>query len=101
MPEIKKEDEVQEKPDNATTDNKRGLIYTSKPKDVDDLKVISGVGPVLEQKLNNFGIYTYKQIADWTEANIEEFDNLLSFKGRITRDNWLSQATELDAKKKA
>lgn len=86
---------------NTSNDEKRGLVYTSKPDQVDDLKIISGVGQVLEQKLNDFGIYTYKQIADWTEANIEEFDDLLSFKGRITRDNWPSQAADLDAKKNA
>ncbi len=88
-------------PENTTTDEKRGLIYTSRPDDVDDLKVISGVGPVLEKKLNNFGIYTYRQISIWTESNIAEFDELLSFKGRITRDNWVAQATDLHAKKNA
>ncbi|MCP5536424.1 MAG: NADH-quinone oxidoreductase subunit J [Akkermansiaceae bacterium] len=88
-------------PANTSTDEKRGLVYTSKPDEADDLKVISGVGSVLESKLNDFGIYTYKQIADWSEANIEEFDNLLSFKGRITRDDWLTQAAELHAKKNA
>ncbi|BDS08943.1 hypothetical protein NT6N_39830 [Oceaniferula spumae] len=83
------------------THERRGLIYTSRPDDVDDLKVISGVGPKLEEKLNEFGIYTYKQVANWSEKNIEEFDDLLSFKGRITRDNWLTQAAELHAKKNA
>lgn len=85
----------------TTTDEKRGVIYTTAPETADDLKVISGVGPVLEQKLNDFGIYTYKQIADWTETNIAEFDELLSFKGRITREDWLTQAAELHAKKNA
>ena len=86
-------------PEGSSIDEKRGLIYTDKPADIDDLKVISGVGPVLENKLNDFGIYTYKQIADWSEANITEFDDLLTFKGRILRDNWLTQAAELHAKK--
>jgi len=93
------EDKVDASPTNSTTDEKRGLIYTSAPDDVDDLKVISGVGPVLEKKLNNFGIYTYEQVANWTETNVDEFDGLLSFKGRITRDDWLTQAAELHAKK--
>ena len=90
-----------EQPSNTSTDSKRGLIYTERPDDADDLKVISGVGPVLERKLNDFGIYTYKQVADWSDENITEFDDLLSFKGRITRDNWLDQAAELHAKKNA
>ncbi len=83
----------------TTVDEKRGIIYSSAPTDVDDLKKISGVGPVLETKLNEFGIYTYAQVSDWTPENITEFDNLLSFKGRIERDNWLEQAKELHEEK--
>ncbi len=85
--------------ENTTHDEKRGLIYTSRPDDIDDLKIISGVGPVLEAKLHDFGIYTYQQIALWTEENIAEFDELLTFKGRITRDDWLTQAADLHSKK--
>ncbi len=80
---------------------KRGRIYTSAPTLVDDLKVISGVGPVLEKKLNDFGVYTYLQISEWTVSNIAEFDELLTFKGRIERDNWVQQAKELHDKKYA
>jgi predicted flap endonuclease-1-like 5' DNA nuclease len=59
------------------------------------LKEISGVGPKLEEKLNSIGIYKFEQIANWTEENIREFDELLSFKGRIERDEWLTKAKEL------
>lgn len=76
-----------------------GLVYESAPEEVDDLKKISGVGPALEAKLNGFGIYTFQQIADWTPENIVAFDNLLSFKGRIERDNWLEQASTFLAEK--
>lgn len=81
--------------ENAVIDEKRGLIYTSAPTEADDLKVIKGVGPVLEKKLNEIGIYTYKQVADWNPEHVEEFDRILDFPGRIARDNWLAQATEL------
>lgn len=74
-----------------------GLVYETAPDVVDDLKKISGVGPALETKLNGFGVYTFQQIADWTPENIEAFDNLLSFKGRIERDGWLEQAKTLQA----
>ena len=77
------------------TNADRGQVYDEAPANVDDLKVISGVGPALEGKLNGFGIYTYEQIANWTPENILAFDDLLSFKGRIERDNWLDQAKEL------
>jgi small subunit ribosomal protein S2 len=61
----------------------------------DDLKKISGVGPVLEQKLNDLGIYHYWQIAGLTPEDITEVDDGLNFKGRIERDGWLKQAKDL------
>ena len=61
----------------------------------DDLKKLSGVGPVLEKKLNEAGITSYAQIAAWKAKDIEEFDEKLSFKGRIEREGWVDQAKEL------
>lgn len=61
----------------------------------DDLKKISGVGPALEKKLNNLGIYYYSQITAWTPENIAYVDDQLSFHGRIERDDWVAQATSL------
>lgn len=86
-------------PSGGTVDEKRGLIFTEAPAEVDDLKEISGVGPALEGKLNENGIYTYAQIAGWNADNIAEFDDLLSFKGRIDRDDWLTQAKTLHEEK--
>jgi predicted flap endonuclease-1-like 5' DNA nuclease len=86
-------------PESAKSDEKLGVIYDSRPDDADDLTGLNGVGPVIADKLNDLGIYTFKQIADWTEENKSEFDILLSFKGRIDRDDWISQATELHSNK--
>ncbi|MHA1559156.1 MAG: 50S ribosomal protein L21 [Alphaproteobacteria bacterium] len=61
----------------------------------DDLKRISGVGPVLEGKLNALGITRFDQIAAFSADDIAKVDDLLNFKGRIERDGWLEQATEL------
>ena len=61
----------------------------------DDLKELSGVGPALEKKLHAAGITTFAQIAAWTEADIAEFDEKLSFKGRIEREGWVDQAKAL------
>lgn len=65
--------------------------------EADDLKKISGVGPVLEEKLNAMGIYHYRQIAALTESDIAAIDGALNFKGRIERDGWLDQAKKLMA----
>ena len=61
----------------------------------DDLKQITGVGPVLEGKLNGLGIFHYAQIAALTKEDIETIDAELNFKGRIDRDDWLGQAKAL------
>ncbi|MEX0284824.1 MAG: endonuclease [Paracoccaceae bacterium] len=58
----------------------------------DDLKRISGVGPGLEKKLHEAGVTSFAQIAAWTEADVAHMDDVLSFKGRITRDDWIGQA---------
>ena len=62
----------------------------------DDLKKIKGVGPKLEKELNKAGVYHFDQIASWTEAEVAWADqHLVSFKGRVSRDNWVAQAIEL------
>jgi len=72
----------------------------AKPKKIDDLKAISGVGPKLETVLNGLGVWTFAQIAGWTEQEIAWVEDYLSFKGRIGRDDWIGQAAKLSAKKK-
>lgn len=58
----------------------------------DDLKKIKGIGPVLERKLHALGIYSFAQIAGLTSAEIEKVDEVLDFKGRIEREDWVGQA---------
>jgi large subunit ribosomal protein L21 len=60
----------------------------------DDLKELSGVGPALEKKLHAAGVTTFAQIAAWTEEDVAAMDEKLSFKGRIEREGWISQAQE-------
>lgn len=66
-----------------------------KPAVLDDLKLISGVGPKLEGVLHDLGIYTFKQIAVWKKAERDWVDGYLNFKGRIDRDEWVKQAKKL------
>lgn len=61
----------------------------------DDLKKISGVGPKLEQTLNQLGVWHYEQVASFTAADIAWVDERLRFKGRIERDDWIGQAKAL------
>ena len=70
------------------------------PNAPDDLKLIVGVGPVLERMLHQLGVTTYRQIARWSERDIDEFDaRLPEFPGRIRRDGWVTQARELHQSK--
>ncbi|MDV4167711.1 NADH-quinone oxidoreductase subunit E [Rhodovulum sp. FJ3] len=64
----------------------------------DDLKMIKGVGPKLELMLNELGFYHFDQIAAWSADEVAWVDqNLKGFKGRVSRDNWVEQATTLAA----
>ena len=61
----------------------------------DDLKKLSGVGPALEKKLNEAGVTSFAQIAAWTDEDVADMDEKLSFKGRIEREGWIDQAKEI------
>jgi large subunit ribosomal protein L21 len=65
----------------------------------DNLSLISGVGPVYEKKLHDYGITKFAQIAAWSAEEIAKWDEELSPKGRVTRDEWIAQANELIAGK--
>jgi NADH-quinone oxidoreductase subunit E len=69
-----------------------------RPERPDDLKLISGIGPKLEQVLNGLGVWTFAQIAGWTPQEIAWVDDYLAFAGRIGRDEWLKQAKALAEK---
>jgi large subunit ribosomal protein L21 len=87
-----------EKVEDAGAEGELPVLFTAPEGAADDLKKISGVGPVLEKKLNALGITTYAQVAAFTAEDIARVDDALSFKGRIERDNWVQQASELAGK---
>lgn len=70
-------------------------LFTAPAGKPDDLKKISGVGPVLEKKLHAFGVTKYEQVAAFSKEDIDKLDDALSFKGRIERDDWVGQAAKL------
>lgn len=73
--------------------------FTLPPKD--DLKLIAGIGPALEKKLNGLGIYSFRQISEFTPLTIDEVTNAIKFfPGRIERDNWVSQARNFEEEKR-
>ncbi len=63
----------------------------------DDLKRIRGIGVLIEKKLNAMGVTGYAQIANWSAGDIDKVSQMLDFKGRIERENWVEQARILAA----
>jgi predicted flap endonuclease-1-like 5' DNA nuclease len=60
----------------------------------DDLKIIKGIGPVIEKKLNSAGIQTFKALGRLTVAELE---NILGNTKRLVKDegNLIAQAQQL------
>ncbi|MDF1753003.1 MAG: hypothetical protein P1U89_09535 [Verrucomicrobiales bacterium] len=71
-----------------------GPVYTQAPESIDDLTEINGIGPVTESQLNDFGVYQFKQIANWDEEAVETIEEAIDGPGRITRNQWIEQAKE-------
>ena len=61
----------------------------------DDLKLISGVGPKIEDILHGLGFFHFDQISKWKKKERKWVDSYLRFKGRIDRDEWVKQAKAL------
>ncbi|MEO0819303.1 MAG: hypothetical protein AAF074_02655 [Pseudomonadota bacterium] len=82
-----------EAPAEGAAAEKPGNLFNVAPAEVDDLKMIRGIGPSLEKQLNILGVYRFEQIASMSEGNLTWVDqNLTSFKGRCFRDDWVGQA---------
>lgn len=68
--------------------------------EADDLKDIIGIGPFLERKLNAIGIYTYRQVANFTKEDADTVNRIIEFfPGRIERDNWVDQSQTFHERK--
>lgn len=77
----------------AAQDNVEAATPAVADTEADDLSQLKGVGPKLVALLHGMGVTRFSQIAAWTEEDIAGIDAQLgSFKGRITRDNWVEQA---------
>ncbi|HAI77431.1 MAG TPA: hypothetical protein DCM08_14465 [Microscillaceae bacterium] len=74
-------------------------IGTASASEKDDLKIIVGIGPFIEEKLNALGIFTFAQIARFNAQDVEQVTEAIEFfPGRIERDEWIEQAKVLSKK---
>ena len=71
--------------------------YDPSVDEADDLKKIGGVGPIMQQKLHQLGVYTFDQVSRMTKTDYDLLDEILeSFPGRAERDDWAGQAKKLN-----
>jgi len=62
----------------------------------DDLKMISGIGLIIEERLHALDIFTFRQISKFSPRDVKTIDDaIIYFSGRIERDEWIAQAREL------
>jgi predicted flap endonuclease-1-like 5' DNA nuclease len=64
---------------------------------VEDVSLISGIGPKIEKQLEAEGITKLSQIAKLSAAALATLDDRLGLKGRSLREEWSEQAKELVA----
>jgi predicted flap endonuclease-1-like 5' DNA nuclease len=74
------------------TDYPSQPIHTTRGND--NLKIIKGIGPAIEKKLNDAGIHTFDALAKLT---VEELENILGNTKRLVQNegNLIAQAEEL------
>ncbi len=83
----------------TTTEAFKGF---KKPKgEPDDLKLIAGITPELEKKLNKLGLIKFDQIANLTDDEIAFVDEQLTLGGQIENEDWVSKAVALMAESTA
>ncbi|MBV9433361.1 MAG: 30S ribosomal protein S2 [Hyphomicrobiales bacterium] len=61
----------------------------------DDLKRLHGLGPEIEKKMNDAGIFHFWQIAAMSAEDATTLDHELKLSGRIEREHWIEQAKSL------
>jgi len=90
------------KPEATDSDTKTNSLlesvgaFDSATQQADDLKKVKGIGPKMEQTLNQIGIFTFAQVSKMTKKEYDLLDGITdSFPGRAERDDWAGQANKL------
>ncbi|RLA71433.1 MAG: hypothetical protein DRG09_00220 [Epsilonproteobacteria bacterium] len=80
-------------------DTKAGEIpeLLSEPRngEKDKLTKIKGIGPKVEEKLNDSGIFHFEQIANWTEENMIWLEAHTLFASRVKKEAWVIESKAL------
>lgn len=73
------------KPGNLLTEARGGTA--------DELTKLTGVGPVMEKKMHEAGVFHFDQITAWDEAETAYMEDQLGARGKIA--DWAAEATDL------
>ncbi len=73
------------KPGNLLTEPRGG--------EADDLTRLSGVGPAMEKKMHEAGVFHFDQITAWDEAEIAYMEDQLGARGKIA--GWAAEVKDL------
>lgn len=89
--------ELSEEPEDEAPQNEgeRPPAIDAPKGDADDLTLITGIGPRIQTILNDYGIWHFSQIAEWSADNEAWIDRELNFAGRVSREGWIDQARQL------
>ena len=91
-----KKEVVQDSNNAINTEKLLNSLGTAVKKDADDLTLISGIGPVYQEKLNELGIYTFEQISKLKAADRQELSAIDGItREKIEAEEWVKQAKEL------
>ncbi|MEM6410649.1 MAG: helix-hairpin-helix domain-containing protein [Pseudomonadota bacterium] len=65
------------------------------PSGGDDLKKLTGVGPVLAGKLADAGVTSFAQIAALSDDEIADIEEKVGASGKFEKEGWIAQAKDL------
>ncbi len=72
-----------------------GSLYDQPPRRRDDLKKIPGIAERQEEQLNRMGVYTFRQIMEWSEATTKAFARQLASDDTASINEWAGHARQL------
>ena len=94
--EQQQQDAIKQAREEAAIANDPNAYEDEPAQEVDDLKQIIGIGKVFERALNELGVYSFRQLANFGINDIARVNaKLKEFKGRMEQDDWIGQAKEL------
>ncbi len=63
--------------------------------DLDDISKITGIDDILAARLKQINCVKFEQVANFSDDDIANIDELLTLNGRIEKDDWVGQAQKL------